>query len=380
MKLPASNPHNWETPPDFHRDIANLAGNNTHIYTNLLPSGPYRGKHFHIFMNAMQPWSEWLYNGDTLPDEPDNFFSLGPCMRSDGGLQAIGTSPKRLLLFQMLGYEGRSSEADLEWHIALVHAKISAIFKQNTTIGCRIHPDTNDTIGSMLHSLGINFETTMDCIFQKPTKTDRSGYRIEFVTEDSSQMELFNFVILTRIKNAALSNYILDGGGSLERMLMVREGVASADQTSIFPLASEIYTLWADELWIETKRKIVNLIRGIAYLKINHISTSQSNHHDSIHKTLSTLYRMLYIAVYELLGHVDIDEVLGWFEKEISYITSSERDLQNLRERMEAMEREKNKIMTAFRQFWESSFQKITNRYCGWCSIFPALILKKEIL
>lgn len=83
----------------------------------------------------------------------------------------------------------------------------------------------------------------MDCIFQKPTKTDRSGYRIEFVTEDSSQMELFNFVILTRIKNAALSNYILDGGGSLERMLMVREGVASADQTSIFPLASEIYTL-----------------------------------------------------------------------------------------------------------------------------------------
>lgn len=60
---------------------------------------------------------------------------------------------------------------------------------------------------------------------------------------------------------------------------------------------------------------------------------------------------MLYIAVYELLGHVDIDEVLGWFEKEISYITSSERDLQNLRERMEAMEREKNKIMTAFRQF-----------------------------
>ncbi|MEI6711741.1 MAG: hypothetical protein WCK88_06235 [bacterium] len=124
-----------------------------------------------------------------------------------------------------------------------MHAKISAILQQNTTIGCRIHPDTQDTIGPMLDNLGVNFETTLDCIFQKPNKTDRSGYRIEFITEDSSQMELFNFVFITQIKNAELTHYILDGGGSLERMLMIREGVASGDQTSIFPLAPEIYGL-----------------------------------------------------------------------------------------------------------------------------------------
>jgi len=60
---------------------------------------------------------------------------------------------------------------------------------------------------------------------------------------------------------------------------------------------------------------------------------------------------MLYIAVYDLLGQVDIDEVLRWFEKEILYIAGSERDLQNLRERMEAMEREKDKILKAIHDY-----------------------------
>ena len=48
---------------------------------------------------------------------------------------------------------------------------------------------------------------------------------------------------------------------------------------------------------------------------------------------------------------MSIIETLRWFEKEILYIAGSERDLQNLRERMEAMEREKDKILKAIHDY-----------------------------
>lgn len=368
-----------ENTSDFSQDIYRIVGPQTHIYKNIHPSEPYLSKHHHIFMNAMQPGSEWLYHGDIVPDHADNFFSIGPCMRTDGGLQWVGKSPKRLLLFQMLWYEGMSKPGNLESSIAQVHQKISILLQKKSSIGCRIHPDTIDTVGSMLSNLGVNFEHSMECIFREPKKTDRSWYRIEFITE-TDRTELFNLVIIHQIKNTELSQYILDGGGSLERMLMVREGVDSGDKTSIFPFAWKIYNLWNPEEWTDIKRRIVNLIRWIAYLKINHLATSQHSQHTSIHKTLSTLYRMLYIALYGLLGHVDIEETLRWFEKEIRYITGSTRDLYDLREKMKDIETQKNKIIEAFRQLGPSSLQKIANRYCGWCPILPSLILKKELI
>lgn len=95
----------------------------------------------------------------------------------------------------------------------------------------------------MMKNLGIHAEHERECVFDEPDRTDRSGYRIEFITENEPQVELFNLVILTCIKNAELSRYILDGGGSLERMLMIGEEHDSGDQTTIFPLAPEIYSL-----------------------------------------------------------------------------------------------------------------------------------------
>lgn len=367
-----------ENESAFRKDIIGLVGDDTHIYTNIIPSAPYRDRHYHVFMNAMQPGSEWLYHGETLPENSEEFFSIGPCLRTDGGLQWVGKSPKRLLLFQMLWYEGMASLNDLDAHIHRVHEKIKAVLWHRKSIWCRIHPETRDTVGTILRDLGIDFEHSVDCLFSEPKKTDRSGYRIEFVTEHGSQIELFNLVILTQLKNTALSRYIIDGGWSLERMLMVREGVDSGDKTSIFPVAESIYQLWTPESPIETKRRIVNLLRWIAYLKINHIATSQHAQHTSIQKTLSTLYRMLYIAVYDLLDAVDAQQIIHWLDTEIAYITGESRNLDDLKEKIQDIEIQKEKIAQALQQFGPSAMQKIANRYCGGCTILPTVVFKKQ--
>lgn len=376
MQLPGS--PRWQKDSPFSQDVRRITWDTTKLYTNLIPSAPYRQQHHHIFMNAMQPWSEWIYHGDMVPEEPENFFSAGPCLRTDGWLQEVGKSPKRLLLFQMLGYEGLSHPSDLEKHIAHIHTKIGHTLQQRVSLRCRIHPDSQSTLGSILTNLGISFEYSCDCLFREPQKTDRTWYRIEFVTNTDTPVELFNFVILTQIKNTELSRFILDGGGSLERMLMFSEWVTSGDQTSIFPLAWTIYGKDTSSETVTTKRRVINLIRWIAYLKINNISLWSQSERNSIQKTLATLYRMLFLAVYDLIGQVDQSEILQWFETEIQYLNGETQNLSELRQKLTDMESEKEKIIHALRQFWPSALQKVANRYSGWDLLLSSLIVKKE--
>lgn len=124
----------------------------------------------------------------------------------------------------------------------------------------------------------------------------------------------------------------------------------------------------------------MNLIRGIAYLKINGVAVTQHSQHGSIHKTLSTLYRMLYIAFYSILGDFDTQKLIGCIQKEILYISGSEILLDDLREKLIDIEQQKQKILDALRKdpLPVDNLQKIANRYCGGCLILPR-VLKDHI-
>jgi alanyl-tRNA synthetase len=185
-----------------------------------------------IFMTAQRGRLSWVYNSDEdVPEQARREMGIGWCVRSDA-LPKAGSSNRHLVAFEMFGTSGIIREDDA---IASSVDAVMAATDVNVDHLSAVTSQENLTANHTLRELGVRV-AHQDTSFGRPD-TNRSGHRVElkvdFHTKGQKQSwEVQNLIVLTRVGVQQLRQPIVDGGGSFERLVAIREEVPDVFETS----------------------------------------------------------------------------------------------------------------------------------------------------
>jgi alanyl-tRNA synthetase len=231
---------------------------------SVYPIPALQNRYSAIFMSAHREEDLWIYQGN--PNEQrDQGLIAGTswCVRSDKGFGRAGQTNRHMTSFEMFSISGRTTE---EYALESAYTMLAlASNAEPTQFSATVHPDDN-TAKTFFYDRNIRFEIG-DTFFSR-SDTDRSGHRVEFKISFDSQgktqtWEVFNLVLLTQANIVgALSPYIIDGGGSFERLMAIREGVDDVFKTTMLaPHVDRVREMIKDDETARQSEGIIDLAR-----------------------------------------------------------------------------------------------------------------------
>ncbi|MCB9790199.1 hypothetical protein H6763_00440 [Candidatus Nomurabacteria bacterium] len=224
------------------RTVAQSIGIKFVTQTSILPGSGYEKTEF-VFMSAMA--NEDLYVNEP-PTQMQSSMALVRCIRRGKNQQLqqsssiwcdAGESTRHLKTFDMLGFWGKMDSFDA---ISKVNSMLHALLPNTCNIVARVHPKDVASQDS-LKTLNMPFTLDDKCHFDKPEKTNRAGYRVEFVADAEIEgvpinWELQNLTIISQAGDQLLDPPMAQSGGSVERVVAIRENKLDVFQTSLFPI------------------------------------------------------------------------------------------------------------------------------------------------
>lgn len=280
-------------------------GLSLHRHPNIIPApdGPYSNYSF-VFMGAMQPGEENLYFGD-IPEPSPPTILLSQCIRTDGGFRTAGASPRHMKSFTMLGLSGRHAHLEA---VGIQYRLLEYLLRETAfSILAKVNPSDIETL-TYLRDKNIAYELSQDddCIFVESKRTDRTGKRVELIAKGSLQdgteisWELANCVTLTHIDNGNISlgtQPIIDTGGSLERILALREGSGDVFHTSAYPYA-EVNNI-ANTENDRVVEKFCDLVNTALIMTTNGIEAKTGRNSNQREKTFYACVREIAMTILE---------------------------------------------------------------------------------
>lgn len=279
-------------------------------FVNVLPESYYQG-YSTVFMTAMRPEFQWLYQGE-IPTKIQDTISLGTCVRTNGGFSKEVLSDRHLKTFEMLMFcSARPYKESLPMAIDL----IQKLLQEKGKLYARVFP-TDVMSKEILASNKISFIDNDDCIFSgEKHQTNRSGFRIEFCAKGTLpsgktvDWELMNTVLINSINGVPLDRPLLESAGCFERFLVFREGVDSVFETSSFNL-TKMRNLLPDA----TKQQVftlADLVRTAVMLSLSGYADCPKESRQN--KTFSiVLTNLANFGVLNRFSQRDIDDIMAY--------------------------------------------------------------------
>ncbi len=216
--------------------FAQLKGYEHLAHGSVMPTGPYL-KYSTVFMSAMQPELQWLYQGE-VPESVRTSVGTSFCIRTNKNFQNSGKSARNLKCFEMLNISGRMTQEQLlnEVHQLL----LNQLDGSGTVLSMKAHPDDLIT-KEFCKSVGLECAEDEKSVFSEPDKTDRIGVKAEWfgsrkVGKETIDFELMDMLAIHSLEHGRrkISPPLVEAGGSFERVLALREGVSNVLMTSAF--------------------------------------------------------------------------------------------------------------------------------------------------
>lgn len=273
----------------FEKKIAKFAIEHGFLYKkyNLVtPPSPYKDAEF-VFMNAMS--RPVIYLGKA-PQSLTGEVSLVRCIRR--GSHADKISERHMTTFDMLGF---SLITDRCKAIELTFSLIASVLSSKIQVSAKVHPNDSESI-LCLRNLNIDVMEDSSCYFNKPEKTNRSGYRVEFYATAANRIswELQNLILIDNINNEPIDYCIAQTGGSVERILALNNETYDVYKTSAYNLE-----LIESRLHLQDEnlaRNLANLIRTIITILGSNIMPGERNKRERIFSDFCLRYAELCMS------------------------------------------------------------------------------------